>query len=189
MTGSETGSGGPFAFLSRRRFLKLALGLAAVPVAGVGGVVALRGSAPSIAGLRMLSDHEFATLTALVTTQLPAGGPWPEGADGEAIARAFDGFIADEPDHIATDLKRALTLVELGPVIFDRKLVTFSNLSEADRLTHWQAWITSDTLLRRQVAIAFRKFISLVYFDQPTVWPHIGYPGPFLVRGYGVQGG
>ena len=32
--------------------------------------------------------------------------------------------------------------------------------------------------LQRQAATAFRKFLSLVFFDTPEVWPHIGYPGP-----------
>jgi hypothetical protein len=98
------------------------------------------------------------------------------------LARAFDEFLAGEPAANVRDLERALTLIELGPLIFDRRLTTFSNLAPDEQLEHWQAWITSDTLLRRQAALAFRKFFNLVFFDQPGVWPHIGYGGPSYAR-------
>ena len=109
------------------------------------------------------------------------------GADDLDLARAFDGFLADEPDFVASDVRKALLLVELGPLLFDRRLTSFSNLGAAEQLTHWQGWIDADSALRRQVALAFRKFLSLVYFDQDKVWPHIGYPGPKF--GPAVAGG
>jgi hypothetical protein len=171
---------GPFAFLSRRRLLAAGLGTAAVVAAGTAGLRALRGSAPDVAGLSVLSAQEYRTLASIARAQLPRGGPFDLGAADFDLPRAFDGFLAHEPEHNVRDLQRALLLVEYGPVLFGRRLATFSNLSDAEQATHWDEWRLSDSALRRQVALAFRKFLSMVFYDTPAVWPHIGYPGPVI---------
>jgi hypothetical protein len=169
---------GLFSFLSRRRFLKVGLGGAGVVLAGGGGVLGLRGCAPDVQGLRILSNQHYRTLLNLARTHLPHGGPFDVGAEDVDLARAFDNFLADEPQRNIDDLGSALTLIELGPMIFDHRLATFSNLEPPEQLAHWRRWLSSDTLLRRQAALAFRKFFNLVFFDTPQVWPHIGYNGP-----------
>lgn len=168
-----------FAFLRRRTFLKLGLAGLSTIAAGGGGLWALRGSAPAVSGLGVLDAHRFRTLLALAQTQLPVAGPFPVGA-GESIARLFDGFLQGEPPENVSDLKTALTLVEFGPVIFERRATTFSNLEPAERERHWRGWGESELLVRRQVALGFRKFLHTVFFDDPAVWPHLGYPGPSL---------
>jgi hypothetical protein len=167
-----------FSFLTRRRLLTAGLGLGGLIAAGAGGLVALRGAAPAVAGLEILTPHEYRTLARLATVHLPAGGAFPVGADELDLARAFDGFLKDEPPQNIADLKKALTLLEYGPVIFERRVTTFSNLDDDARHAHWRSWIESDVLLQRQAATAFRKFLSLVFFDSPATWAHIGYPGP-----------
>lgn len=178
------GGNGPFGFLSRRRFLKLGLlGGGAMLTAGgvgVGSLFALRGTAPEIEGLAILSAHEYRTLLNLARTHLPPGGAFDEGADDAELARAFDGFLADEPKENIRDLKLAITLIEFGPVVFGGSFSTFSNLSDEARLAHWKSWIESPRLLQRQAATAFRKFFSLVFYDRPAVWPAIHYPGPVM---------
>jgi hypothetical protein len=98
------------------------------------------------------------------------------------LPRAFDAFLADEPEHNVKDLQKALVLIEFGPLVFEGKLTTFSRLESAERSEHWEGWAVSDNLLRRRVSIAMRKFFNLVYFDREEVWPHIGYPGPSMKR-------
>lgn len=174
-------SDGGFGFLTRRRVL--ALGAVGVPaLAFGGGVASLLAGAPPVAGLSVLGGREYRTLAALATTLLPSGGPFEFGAEDLDLARAFDGFLAGEPPANVGNLRRALLLFELGPLLFDRRWTTFSRLSDRERLRHYEAWSSSETLLRRQVAIAFRKFMALVFYDSPEVWPHIGYPGPSLAR-------
>lgn len=174
---------GLFSFLSRRRFLKLGL-VAGGTILGAGGagILALRGRAPGVEGLRVLDAHEYRTLESLVAVMLPQTDAIPIDAAPMDLPRAFDGFLADEPEHNVKDLQKALLLIELGPLLFDKRLTTFSRLGAADRVEHWNAWAESDTLLRRQVSIAMRKFLNLVYFDHEQVWPHIGYPGPSMKR-------
>ncbi|MFW2388752.1 MAG: hypothetical protein ACN4G0_10470 [Polyangiales bacterium] len=175
------GADGLFSFLSRRRFLKMSL-VAGGAVLGVGGggLLALRGRAPEVDGLRVLDAHEYRTLQSLVEVMLPKTDAIPVDAATMDLPRAFDGFLADEPKRNIEDLQKALVLVEFGPLAFDKKLTTFSRLALAERTAHWNDWAVSDSLLRRQVSIAMRKFFNLVYFDHEVVWPHIGYPGPSL---------
>lgn len=174
---------GLFSFLSRRRFLKLGL-VAGGTILGAGGagILALRGRAPRVEGLRVLDAHEYRTLESLVAVMLPQTDAIPIDAAPMDLPRSFDGFLADEPEHNVKDLQKALLLIELGPLLFDKRLTTFSRLGAADRVEHWNAWAESDTLLRRQISIAMRKFLNLVYFDHEQVWPHIGYPGPSMKR-------
>ena len=179
---------GLFSFLSRRRFLKLGL-LAGGTILGAGGagVLALRGRAPRVEGLQVLDAHEYRTLESLVAVMLPQTDAIPIDAAPMDLPRAFDGFLADEPEHNVKDLQKALVLIELGPMVFDKRLTTFSRLGVTDRAEHWNAWAESDSVLRRQVSIAMRKFFNLVYFDHEQVWPHIGYPGPSMRRTKGVM--
>lgn len=168
------------AFVTRRRWLKLALGAGGAVAAGGAGLLGLRGSAPPVRGLNVLSDHEYRTMTALATALIPRGGPFEPGAEDADLARAFDGYLADEPTWAQDEAKSALALLEYGPLIFERRLATFSNLSAGERLAHFATWADSGVALRRQVALGFRKFLSLVFYDSPNVWPHLRYEGPLI---------
>jgi hypothetical protein len=174
---------GLFSFLSRRRFLKvsLAAGGAILGISG-GGLLALRGRAPKVDGLQVLDAHEYRTLQSLVEVMLPKTNAIPVDPASMDLPRAFDAFLSDEPEHNVKDLQKALVLIEFGPMVFERKVTTFSRLGVAERSVHWNEWALSDDVLRRQVSIAMRKFFNLVYFDHEEVWPHIGYPGPSMKR-------
>jgi len=165
----------PFEFIARRRFLKWTLGVGGLALGGGGAAYAsLFGLAPYAGPLEVLTDLEHRTVTNLVTTIC--------GTEAErerrGVAGAFDAFLADEPANIVSDLKNALTWLELGPVLYDRRWQTFSGLSQSDREAHFLSWMESDELLRRKVATAFRKFVNLVTYDNPDVWRRIAYPGP-----------
>ncbi|MCB9556912.1 MAG: hypothetical protein H6707_12470 [Deltaproteobacteria bacterium] len=172
----------PFAFLSRRRFLRWSLigggSLISLSSGVVNALLALRGKAPEVAGLRVLTAHEYRTLQSIADAQLPRGGAFALGALDMDLGRRFDAFLAQEPQQNIDDLKAALFLVEMGPPIFERRPITFSNLNADERLAHWQGWIAAPQLIRRQASLAFRKFLSIVFYDEPQVWPGIGYPGP-----------
>ncbi len=174
---------GLFGFLSRRRFLKAGL-VAGGAILGVGGggLLVLRGRAPEVEGLLVLDAHEYRTLQSLVEVMLPKTDAIPVDAAPMDLPRAFDRFLADEPEQNVKDLQKALVLIEFGPLVFDKKATTFSRLDPAERSAHWDAWAVSDSLLRRQVSLAMRKFFNLVYFDHEEVWPFIGYPGPSMKR-------
>lgn len=163
---------------TRRRFMQAGLGVVALLLAGGGGLVGLRGRAPFVEGLRVLDGQEFRTLSAVARTHLPSGGPIAPGADQLELARKFDRYLADEPPDVQRDVKRALVLLEFGPVLFERRLVTFSNLPPAEQLAHWKRWLVSTSVVRRQISSTLKKFLSMVFYDSPAVWPGIHYPGP-----------
>jgi hypothetical protein len=179
----ESAREGLFSFLSRRRFLKVSL-IAGGAILGAGGagLLALRGRAPKVDGLRVLDAHEYRTLQSLVEVMLPKTEAIPIDVAAMDLPRAFDAFLADEPEPNIEDLQKALVLIEFGPLAFEKRLTTFSRLDVSERTAHWNEWALSDSLLRRQVSIAMRKFFNLVYFDREEVWPHIGYPGPSMKR-------
>lgn len=157
----------------------LAAGGVAV-VGGAAGLWGLRGRAEPVSGLRCLSAHEYRTLSHLAEALIPEGGAFPLGAAGLDLARAFDGYLAEEPEWAQVDAKRALGLLEYGPVLFERRLSTFSNLGAGERLAHFERWGESSSPLRRQVAIGFRRFLNMMFYDSPGAWPHLGYDGPLL---------
>jgi hypothetical protein len=172
-----------FSILSRRRLLRLGLAAGGVLLLGGGGLLALLGwPPPRVGGLRALGERQHRTLAQLARALFPRGGALPPGADDVDLARAFDAFLADEPAWNREDLGRALVLLELGPVLFEGRLRTFSRLSPEERLLHFERWSEAG-LLRRQVATAFRRFLALVFYDTPAVWPHIGYDGPLVGAG------
>ena len=121
---------GLFGFLSRRRFLKASL-VAGGAILGVGGggLLALRGRASAVAGLRVLDDHEYRTLQSLVEVMLPRTDEIPVDVVPMDLPRAFDEFLADEPEQSVKDLQKALVLIEFGPLVFDKRVTTFSRLS------------------------------------------------------------
>lgn len=167
------------ALLSRRRALQALLGIGGLAAGGTAGLFALRGSAPDVAGLKVLSAQSFRTFKSLAEAVF-SGGP-PNLADAsDELARMFDGYLADEPKWAQDEAQQALSLLELGPVIFERRLATFSHLSVAERLTHFEQWTLSDTGIRRQAATGFRKFLCLVFYDRPATWPLISYDGPLI---------
>ena len=169
--------------ISRRRFLG-ALAAAGATLFGAGvGLRLLRGFAPDVRGLRFLDDSEHRTMARLAEAILPRGGPFEEGAEDVDLARRFDDFLADEPPWIQSDVRNALLLLEYGPVIFERRRHTFSNLPADERLAHFQRWRESDRLEQRQASMALTKFMSMVFYDDPRVWASIRYPGPSAKRG------
>ncbi|MCB9592571.1 MAG: hypothetical protein H6719_07555 [Sandaracinaceae bacterium] len=164
-----------FAVIRRRRFLKWGLGAGgAILGAGAAGYGSLIGLAPSAGPLRILSDREHRTLRNLVTTIC---GPIAM-RERHDVADAFDGWLADEPANIVSDLQGALLWMELGPALYDHRWESFSGLDQAAREAHFRSWMESDDLVRRQVATAFRKFVNLVFHDTPSTWARIHYPGP-----------
>lgn len=172
---------GHFESLTRRRFLTVGLaGAGALLGAASGGLLWVRGFPPGVPGLRELSAAEYLTFANIVAAMIPPGGPFDD-TPAAAIPRAFDNFIADEPEAKRRELHLALTFVELAP-LFDGRGTTFSRLSVPQRQAYWAEWPASPDLLKRQISLGFRKFTNMLFYDTPDVWPAIGYGGPSLQR-------
>ena len=118
----------------------------------------------------------------MVRATFPASGPIPVDAVQLGLAQAFDNYVADLPAAVRRELKLALTLVEVAPLIWDGHGTTFSRMSDEERAKYWATWPLSDRLEQRQVSLGFRKFVNMLFYDSPEVWEHIGYRGPSLQR-------
>ena len=168
--------------LSRRRFLILSSGAVALATGAVAGLAWMRGSAPEVAGLRVLSAQHYRTMAAVARTHLPRGGVIPQGADDFDLARMFDGYLADQPEADQRDAGMALDLLEFGPVLFEGRAVTFCNLTPDEQLAHWSAWGVATQQTRREIFWSFSRFLGLTFYDHEAVWPHIAYAGPSFAR-------
>lgn len=152
----------------------------ALIVGGAGAAAWLRGCAAPVDALRAIDAHQYRTLERLVEVLFT-----PDAACGVDIAaldlpRAFDVYLADEPEEVASELRSALLLLEAGPVIDGHGATPFSRLPVGERTAFFEGWMRGEDLTRRKITIALRKFFSLSLYDRPEMWPHIGYPGPVL---------
>lgn len=165
----------PFAYLTRRRFLRIGLASSAVVGGGaVGGALWLRGPRTEASGLEVLNAAELTTLASAVSATFGAAAP----LDTATLTRSFDAFIANEPPANRRDLRRALQLIEASPVLMGGYRTTFSRLSPDDRAEWWASWPAHERIILRKVSLAFRKFFNLVLYGDPASWAHVGYPGP-----------
>lgn len=137
----------------------------------------LHGCPPSVSGLATLGDGQARTLEALAEALFPRVEGFDPGLEAGELARAFDGFLIGEPQENRDGLGRALLLLEAGPLIYDHGVTPFSRLEVDARLAHFETWMVSDELLRRVVATALKRFLSLVVYDRPEVWPYLHYRG------------
>lgn len=167
--------------LPRRRWLRLALGAGGALAAGVGSLGWwLRWSAPPVGGLHVIAAHEHRTLAALVEVLFPPGSLGDLDVHALELPRQIDAFLRDEPAPNVSDLRDAITFLELGPLIDRESLTPFSRMPRDAREAYFASWIAHEDLLRRKVALAFRKLLNLMLYDHDEVWPLIGYPGPAL---------
>ncbi len=166
--------------MNRRWFLRLGLGGAGLLVAGGAGLLGLRGCEPDAGPLKILTPRELRTFEAVAGAIIPRGGPYSQGAADAGIGVAFDAFLADEPPENVSDVKKALLLAEWGPLLFDGKPTTLWRMDEEARAGHWAGWSTSSLAVRRQIAVGFRAFVTMVFYDRPEAWALLDYPGPPL---------
>ncbi len=170
----------------RRRLLKAGLVLGGAVAGGAGGAWAwLKGTAPDVEGLRCLDDAEYRTLAKLVEVLFPSGASIEVDVGAMDLPRAVDGFLADEPADRQSDLRAALFLLEVAPVVDQHRATTFSRLGVSERDALFRQWMEGDDPLRRKITVAFRKLLGLLFYDREEVWPFLGYPGPSL----GARGG
>jgi hypothetical protein len=146
------------------------------------GLSRLRGVAPAVPGLVVLSAAQHRTMTLVARTHVPPGGPFGWSAADVDVAGLFDRFLADQPEGEQREARIALDLVELGPLLFDRRWVTFAGLDDAGRLEHWRSWSVAPQASRRAIWWSLARFTGMSVYDQPGAWAHVGYGGPSFAR-------
>jgi hypothetical protein len=170
-----------FGVIRRRRFVRVALTGATLSVGGYAALRAIGGSAPQVTGLHALSDRHAKTVRAIADTLFPLTGGVVQSDVLERLVFDFDHTVQRMTPDLASQLKLGIMYVELAPVLLDRRMHSFSQLDQAQREQHWRKhWELTDDDLRRAVGGSFRRLMSLLCYDMPSVWPRIHYPGPIL---------
>lgn len=175
------------ALVTRRRLVGAALLTGGTLGAAALGLQLLREKAPPVAGLRVLSAAQHRTMALVALTHIPPGGPFGWSAADVDVAGLFDQFLADQPASDQRDAGVALDLVDLGPLVFERRWTTFTALPPEQRLEHWLAWSVAPQTTRREIWQSLARFTGMAVYDQPGAWPHIGYRGPSLARRTGAE--
>lgn len=171
--------------LSRRGALKALFAAGGAAALGGGALYALRGEAPEVPGLLVLSAHGYRTMASLAAACFPELEPGGALRGRLDLARAFDRYLAGESPAAHAEARYALTALEYGPVLFERRASTFSHLPAAAALAHFDGWARSGSAVRRRLAAGLSRFLAMLFYDCPEVWASIGYDGPLI----GPEGG
>ncbi|MBL8917931.1 MAG: gluconate 2-dehydrogenase subunit 3 family protein [Myxococcaceae bacterium] len=167
---------------TRRGFLKKGLLGGALLALGSGAFLFTRKSvlveAPAD-GLSVLTEREFAVLTALSYRLIPRREGFP-GVEVVQVARACDRILSLVDVTALTEMKQLLLLFEnaLPNFLFGRRASTFSTMSTDDQDAVLAEWQTSRLTVRRTGYTALRGLVMAGYFASDTTWAGMGYPGP-----------
>jgi len=167
--------------LDRRALLRSTAGLGGVAWL-LGGVSACSQSPPlRPAGVRALSDEQAHTMTQLIDAVVPRG-PDFSPPEVSVVLQQIDAFLRFEPAPIRKKLQDALLLLEWAPV-FSFRFKPFSALSRGERQAVFGRFGVSGWGLKRAIYIAFKGLILFQLADDPQLWPHLGYDGPWVATG------
>jgi hypothetical protein len=165
--------------LSRRRFLAVGLGSAAI--LGAAGWWAMRPGRPA-AGMRMLDEDAVAFITALVPAvlagTLPRDDAARQAAIGETVA-AFDRAVNGLTPAVQAELRQLFALVALAPA---RRLLAgvsrpWSEASVEEVSAFLAGWRSGRLDLMRAGYQALTQLMLAAWYGNPASWAAIGYPG------------
>lgn len=165
---------------TRRRWLQAGAASAALLTAGgalrwVSGGYALPGGEVAIA----LTAKEMVVVRAVVEALLPGGDGLPSGLE-LGVHQRVDEEVWAQAEPVRQDLKAALMLLEHGPPLLGR-FGRLSSLPVPDRVVVLERMLLSDVGVAVQAAAALKQLCHLHYFAHPSVWPHLGYDGPWML--------
>lgn len=169
-----------FVRTTRRRLLAAGVGGAAL--LGAGGLlrwVASGYALPTGDVSLALSTKEMVVVRAIVDALFPGDETGvPSGLSLEVHQR-IDEEVWAQPDEMRADLRAALHLLEHAPPLFG-SFGRLSSLPREDRLHVYEAMLTRGPSVVVQAALALKQIGSLHYYAHPSVWPHLGYDGPWM---------
>jgi hypothetical protein len=131
------------------------------------------------AGLKVLSEREYAVVSTLVMRFIPRRGGFPR-PDELDTATAVDTILSMEDETAKVEVRRLLLLFEnaLPNFLFGRRGQPFTQLSVEEQERVLVEWRESRLVLRRTGYLALRTLVNAAYYGNPLVWPALKYPGP-----------
>lgn len=163
--------------LSRRRMLRLSLGLGAALLGGMLAPRAARGSARGAGRCLSFDAAQVATLEALIDAVVPTLPGFPSAADAEVLDR-FDEETYFVGAEVRDDIRTAIDVLEYLPLLYGH-LSRFSRLGVEARRRVLEAAAQSRFAVPRAVAGSLRMMAHLFYYGHRATWPATGFDGPF----------
>jgi hypothetical protein len=168
---------------TRRQFLQVgAAGAALLVVARM-----LERPVATAPSYRVLDGGSASIIAALVPVvlagALPTTSPQREGAAREVV-EAFDRAVSGLSPAVRGEIDDLLGVLRFGPT---RWLLTglaspLGEASPADVAAFLTRWRSSRFDLLRAGYQALTQLIAAAWYDNPSAWPAIGYPGPPALR-------
>lgn len=125
-----------------------------------------------------LSTKEFAIVRAIVEALCPPIGTLPAG-NSIGIAQRIDEEIWSADEFTRTQLKQGLQVLEHLPS-FRGYGARFTSLPPTRREQFFLSMLTDRRETFRQIAVAFKQVVQLVYFANEATWASIHYDGPWV---------
>lgn len=160
---------------SRRELFRRSLALSGVAVAG-GAVTACFGAEERPG--RLLGAGEFKVLAAVAAAMLPPTEGFQLGAADLGVAEKVEALVAADHEDVAKEFQGALFVVEYLTLV--RHGSRFSALAPEKRLAALEELQASRVGVLRQVAQGLGRAVNFVFYNEPAVWPLIGYDGPLV---------
>jgi hypothetical protein len=166
---------------NRRVFLqKSLLLLGATATASLVGVQTMAGeSYYDKKKLVAFSLESYRILDAVADTLIPHGGAFELGARDIDLAGRIDKYLALESADVVTGVTGALQYLEQNAPALISSKAKFTSLDFADRTRVLEAMLDGD-LLAMQVLQGMKGLCTFYFYTYESVWPSIGYDGPWV---------
>lgn len=121
----------------------------------------------------VLSNKEKQILATIAETIFPQGGKIPFSAIEVGAHRRIETLCKNLPEEAQRGLKIILHLINLSPLFTHFR--TFLGMDEKSRQEFFEKWENSRLLAKRNIAMAIKGLVCLVYYNSPEVQEIIEY--------------
>jgi len=129
--------------------------------------------------LLYFSERELVIVKAVADRIIGDGSP--SASDVDAALRA-DAFLAGADPEVQDQFHQLLTVFN-NPVftfLWDFRFGSFVNMSDADKDSYLEDWMTSILGFRRTGFQALKRVCMSVYYTEPHSWQSIGFDDSFV---------
>lgn len=168
--------------MDRRRFLKGSV--SGITLLGLGSLLpaGCKSYPKPAVSLRFFNSREYAIMNAAAERLMGASGVVGSSAEQIDVAAHVDALVADWDSEAQGQLRIMLRVFEHGTYLFDLQRKRFTRLSAGQQDQYLAGWMNSTLGARRIVFRALKTLAAGGFYQDPRVWPRIGYEGPWLGR-------
>ena len=110
--------------------------------------------------------------------------PWAIDMPGLDLAERIDAVLAQVRPQMGRDFKILLLVFEYGAPFLGGGIKRFTRMSQDAQDRYLTNWEHSRLGFKRMGFQVLRRAALAAFYGSPESWARIGYPGPWLTRGY-----